>query len=80
MACVEQLVLDDKRSIDVTEDAYWRWNGDLDGREERKIYRDPRARSYYVNEHGRSSTNCPFTGIEMWHALRRPNFDDLVVR
>jgi 4-hydroxyacetophenone monooxygenase len=80
LACIEHLVLDDKRSIDVTEDAYWRWNAQLDAREERKIYRDPRARSYYVNEYGRSSTNCPFTGVEMWHTLRRPNFDDLVVR
>lgn len=80
LLCIEQLVLHGKRSVEATEDAYWRWNAELDAREERKIYRDPRARSYYQNEHGRSATNCPFTGTEMWHRLRTPNADDLIVR
>ena len=80
LQCIERLVLDEARSVEPTEDAYWRWNGRLDAREERKIYRDPRARSYYQNEHGRSATNCPFTGTEMWHHLRTPEWDDLIVR
>jgi 4-hydroxyacetophenone monooxygenase len=80
LACIDHLATTGARSIEPSEDAYWRWNGELDAREERKIYRDPRARSYYVNEHGRSATNCPFTGIEMWHTLRRPDHDDLIVR
>ncbi len=65
--------------VEVTEDAYWRWNAELDEREKSRIYMDPRAKSYYQNEHGRSATNCPFSGIEMWHRLRRPNLDDLLV-
>ncbi|HYD10379.1 MAG TPA: hypothetical protein VEA78_09765, partial [Acidimicrobiales bacterium] len=79
LTCMAELLLDGRRSVEPTDDAYWRWNGELDAREERKIYRDPRARSYYLNEHGRSATNCPFTGIEMWHRLRQPAWDDLVV-
>lgn len=81
LACIERLVTDDgARSIEVTDAAYRRWNQQLDAREERKIYKHPLARSYYVNEHGRSSTNCPFTGIEMWHHLRHPDWSHLEVR
>jgi len=79
LACIGHLLQAGRRTIEPTEDAYWRWNAELDEREARKIYRDPTARSYYLNEFGRSSTNCPFTGIEMWHRLRRPDLDDLVV-
>ena len=80
LACIERLVVEGRRSLEVTTAAYWRWNDELDAREERKIYRHPLARSYYVNEHGRSATNCPFTGIEMWHRMRRPDPADLDVR
>jgi 4-hydroxyacetophenone monooxygenase len=78
--CIKQVVSTGHRSVDVTEEAYWRWNDALDERERYKIYKDRRARSYYTNEHGRSSTNCPFGGNEMWHRLRTPDADDLVVR
>lgn len=80
LAGIERLVVDGRRSLEVTSAAYERWNDELDAREERKIYRHPLARSYYVNEHGRSSTNCPFTGIEMWHRMRRLEPADLVLR
>lgn len=80
LECVEHLLLSGRRSIDVTEAAYWRWNAELDERESSRIYMDPRAKSYYQNEHGRSATNCPFWGNEMWHRLLSPNFEDLIVQ
>jgi 4-hydroxyacetophenone monooxygenase len=80
LACIEILVLNGERSVDVTEAAYWQWNDELDERESSRIYMDPRAKSYYQNEHGRSATNCPFWGTEMWHRLRRPSLSDLIVR
>jgi 4-hydroxyacetophenone monooxygenase len=79
LGCAEFLIQNGNRSVDVTEEAYWRWNGKLDERERSRIYMDPRTKSYFQNEHGRSSTNCPFYGTEMWHHLRRPNFEDLIV-
>jgi len=79
LQCAELLILQGKDSVDVTEEAYERWNAELDERERSRIYMDPRAKSYFQNEHGRSSTNCPFYGTEMWHRLRRLNFDDLIV-
>lgn len=78
--CLKELVLRDKRSVDVTTEAYWRYNDQLDRRETFKIYKDPRASSYYRNEHGRSAVNCPFPGNEMWHRLRHPDFDDIILR
>ncbi len=77
--CVKEIIAGGKTTVEVTEQAYWRWNGELDARETFKIYKDPRASSYYTNEHGRSAVNCPFPGNEMWHKLRRPNFADLIV-
>jgi cation diffusion facilitator CzcD-associated flavoprotein CzcO len=77
--CGKELILPGKSSVDVTERAYWRYNDELDAREKYKIYKDPRASSYYRNEDGRSAVNCPFPGNEMWHRLRRPDFDDLIV-
>jgi 4-hydroxyacetophenone monooxygenase len=77
---IEHLLLNDRRSVDVTEAAYLRWNKTLDERESSRIYMDLRAKSYYQNEHGRSATNCPFYGTEMWHWLRRPALEDLIVR
>jgi 4-hydroxyacetophenone monooxygenase len=81
LECIEELVVEDRRSIEVTEAAYWRYNDELDERETYKIYKDERASSYYRNEHGRSAVNCPFPGNEMWHRLRNAgNLEDLVVR
>jgi 4-hydroxyacetophenone monooxygenase len=80
LQCMERLILGGKSSIDVTEEAYWRYNDELDQLEASRIYMDPRAKSYYQNEHGRSATNCPFPGTQMWHRLRRPNFDEMIVR
>lgn len=79
LACIRELIVTGKSSVEVTERAYWRYNDELDARETYKIYKDPRASSYYRNEHGRSAVNCPFPGNEMWHKLRRPNFADLIV-
>ena len=79
LLCLRRLILGGERAVDVTHDAYLRYNEQLDEREKIKIYRDPRARSYYQNEHGRSATNCPFTGTEMWHRLREPDYGDLIL-
>lgn len=72
LECIGHLILQDERAVDVTPDAYWRYNDELDRRETLKIYSDPRANNYYKNEHGRSAGNSPFDVREMWAWLRRP--------
>jgi 4-hydroxyacetophenone monooxygenase len=80
LGCMQHLILQGESTVDVTEEAYWSYNGELDEREKSMTYMDPRARSYYRNEHGRSATNSPFPADETWHRLRKPNFDDVIVR
>ena len=80
LECMEHLIVNDTHAIEVTEDAYWRYNHLLDERNARKVWSDPRAHNYYWTEFGRSAVMCPFYPWEIWHFLRHPSFDDLAVR
>jgi 4-hydroxyacetophenone monooxygenase len=80
LECMEHLITSDKRAIEVTEAAYWRYNDLLDERNARKVWSDPRAHNYYWTDFGRSAVMCPFYPWEIWHFLRHPSFDDLFVR
>lgn len=80
LECVQHLILNDKRSIEVTEEAYWRYNATVDEYDSRKVYVDPRVTNYYRIDAGRSAVNCPIPANDMWHLLRRPNLDDMTVR
>lgn len=79
LQCMEPLILEEKSSIEVTETAYWRFAGEVDDRNARKIWSDPRANNYYWTDKGRSSTQCPFTPGELNQFLRRPDWDDLAL-
>jgi 4-hydroxyacetophenone monooxygenase len=80
MQCMERLILDRKHSIDVKEDAYWRYNRLVDEGNSRKIWSDPRANTYWQTKHGRTASQIPFTGYEIRENLKRPDFDDLEIR
>ena len=41
LQCMERLILDDNKSIDAKEDAYWRYNKEVDERNGRKVWSDP---------------------------------------
>jgi 4-hydroxyacetophenone monooxygenase len=70
--CMAHLILNGKKSIEVTSDAYWRYNDELDRAEHTKIYSDDRVTNYYKNDYGRSAANCPFPGQRIWAWLRDP--------
>jgi 4-hydroxyacetophenone monooxygenase len=80
LECMEHLIANDNREVEVTEDAYWRYNRLLDERNARKVWSDPRAHNYYWTDFGRSAVMCPFYPWEIWHFLRHPSLDDLLVR
>jgi 4-hydroxyacetophenone monooxygenase len=61
-----------KRTVEVTEGAYWRFNSELDEAEKLMTYADPRARNYYRNEYGRSAANGPIDARLLWNWLRDP--------
>jgi 4-hydroxyacetophenone monooxygenase len=79
MQCIERLILDDKKTIDVKEDAYWRYNRLVDEKNLTKVWSDKRAHNYYWQPNGRSAVMNPFTPPEMWHFLRKPDFGDLII-
>ena len=58
--------------VEVAEDAYWRFNAELDRGESLMTYVDPLADNYYQNEFGRSASNGPFDTRLNWTWLRDP--------
>jgi len=80
LQCMERVILEDKQEIEPTEEAYRQFNEDVDERNGRKVWSDPRAQSYYWSRHGRSVVMCPFTGPQIFSLLRRPAFDELEIR
>ena len=80
LACIKRLVVDGSRAVDVTPEAYWRYNELVDEWEARKIYSDPRSHNYFKNEHGRSPVNLGIPGNEFWRLLRYPDFNDLILQ
>jgi len=77
LQCLERLILDEKQAVEVTEEAYLRFNLESDERGSRRAYSDPRNHGYYWSQYGRSTTQCNFSALEMWRLLRHPDFKDL---
>jgi 4-hydroxyacetophenone monooxygenase len=77
LQCIEQLVLEDKRSINVSEHAYWRFGEEVDAANAKRLWSDERSRSYFWSEGSRTATQCPFSGNTVWRYLREVNSDDL---
>jgi 4-hydroxyacetophenone monooxygenase len=72
LECFGGLITQKKRTIDVSLDAYWRYNDEVDRAEALMIYKDPRAHNYYKNDSGRSAANCPIDVRKIWTWLRNP--------
>ena len=77
LQCMETLIVEKKRSVDVTEAAYWRFAEAMDEANRRKVWSDPRAQNYYWTKHNRSAVMNPFSGTHMWGLLREVDFGDL---
>ncbi len=72
LECLDALITGDRSSVEVTRDAYERYNAALDRAASTKVYLDARAHNYYKNEFGRSSTNGAFDARLLWEWLRDP--------
>jgi 4-hydroxyacetophenone monooxygenase len=80
MRGMEKLILEGKKSIDVTDAAYWRFAELTDKRNNQKVWSDKRANSYWWSGNGRTASMSPFFGYELWEWLRNPEFDDMEIR
>jgi 4-hydroxyacetophenone monooxygenase len=65
------LIENGDHSVEVTEDAYWKFADILDESEKGMVYLDKRANSYYQNGN-RSSVNGPVDYRRMWRWLNNP--------
>jgi 4-hydroxyacetophenone monooxygenase len=79
MQCMQKLIVENKRAIDVKEEAYWRFAEVMDEANSRKVWADPRAHNYYWTKFNRSAVMNPFSGVQMWRLLRDVDFEDLEV-
>jgi 4-hydroxyacetophenone monooxygenase len=79
MRCMEHLILNGERTIDVKEDAYWAYARMIDEKNNERVWSDPRAHNYYWTEHGRSSVMNPLMAPEMWTFLKHPDFQDFEI-
>jgi 4-hydroxyacetophenone monooxygenase len=77
---MQRLILEDKKAIEPTEEAYWRFAELIDERNAGKVWSDPRVHSYYWTQHGRSAVMCPLDGPEIWRYLSHPDFHELEIR
>jgi 4-hydroxyacetophenone monooxygenase len=75
LKCIGALIANDWAEIDVREEAYDRFNRELDCLESTKIYSDHRVTNYYKNAFGRSAVNCPFDVRLLWKWWLDPTGD-----
>ncbi len=71
LECFRGLIEGDKSTVDVTDDAYRRYNEEVDRWEESRIWLDKGADNYWQNDFGRSS-NLPIDARKLWSWLRSP--------
>jgi 4-hydroxyacetophenone monooxygenase len=62
LQCIERLLAQDKKAIEVDEESYRDYNALVDERNNNKAWSDPRAHNYYWTRFGRSATMCPVEG------------------
>ena len=72
LQCIAGLIIQNKRSAEVTAEGYWRFADELDRNEKDMIYMDRRANNYYQNGMGRSCVNAPIDIRRMWRWARNP--------
>ena len=80
MQGMEKLILEGKKSVSVTSEAYWRYNNMIDEMNRNKVWSDRRAQNYYWTDHNRSAVMNPCTGPQMWRYLSNPDWNDMEVK
>ncbi len=78
---LQKLVNEGGRSVEASQEAFERYNRELDERMAGSIWAHERgAHTYYTNQKGRPILPTPFMHIEYWEMSRTPQAGDLIVR
>jgi 4-hydroxyacetophenone monooxygenase len=72
VGCIAGLIAEKKRTVDVSDDAYWRYAAEVDRGEAKMLYSDSRVTTYYKNAFGRSAANNPIDIRSIWRWTRNP--------
>lgn len=67
-------------TLDVRRDVHDRYNAWIDEATRERAWGWTSARTWYVNEHGRSPQNWPFSALEYWRRTRTVDPDDYLTR
>lgn len=76
---VVQMIEGGHHSIEVRDDVFNDYNERMDAAHKNLIW-EAEGHSYYVNEHGRSAVNMPWTTDEYHAMVEKPNLSDFEVR
>lgn len=78
--CIQTLLETGKASVDVTPEAFERWEREVNESMADSVWaRETRATTYYRNSKGEVILASPFTLEEFWNRLRGPKLEDLVL-
>jgi 4-hydroxyacetophenone monooxygenase len=81
LTCIDRLITNDEKSIDVSEDAYRKYMADVFERQRTKAWSDPRANSYYQGQGGSpSAVMSPYAPEIIFRLLRYPDFGEMEIR
>jgi len=75
---ISHLVTDDLAALECRQEAYDRYNDELDQANSRMVYAMDGVNSYYRNSSGRVVTNSPWPVTEYWARTHRPDPADFV--
>ncbi|MBF6277874.1 MULTISPECIES: NAD(P)/FAD-dependent oxidoreductase [Nocardia] len=75
---ISRLVTDDLATLECRQDAYDRYNEELDEANSRMVYAMDGVNSYYRNSTGRVVTNSPWPVVEYWTRTQHPDPADFV--
>jgi 4-hydroxyacetophenone monooxygenase len=80
--CIIRMLQERKETVEVTTEAYWRYNQALDKEAVKLLYVRPEGdpeKNYYVNSFGRLQVNSPWPGVQFNRLCSEINWNDLVV-
>lgn len=81
MECLQLLVEDDAKSLEVTREAFDEHNAMIDEKMAGSVWVWERgANTYYTNQKGRPILPTPIRHVELWELSRRPDRDCFIIR
>jgi 4-hydroxyacetophenone monooxygenase len=74
--CLDHMIANGARTIEVTDEAFIRHNKRIDDQMKHMIWTHPKSKSYYQNSKGRPVGPWPFRLVDMWNEMQTPIYSD----